>query len=132
MHSHSFLIWTMSLLLPLAACGDSAALGGCDDFPADAAVASGSLGSEDTCGRWALAVGEHLYINVDLTEPDQDCTGTTTGGVTLPYDPIYSNPSNSSPRWTFDVEGVEAGEGALDVSCAEGSTWGARFTVTAR
>lgn len=98
--------------------------------PAEATVPDGGLNNDDDCGHWAVGVDEHLYIRVELTEPDQDCEGETTGSVEQPYAPIYSNLSDSAPKWTFDVLGMEAGEGTLDIVCGEGTTWSGSFTVT--
>lgn len=131
--SASARLWTLSATLLLPACGgegepDDEA--GCASFPEEATPLDGTLDGRDDCGHFSLAVGEHAYVNVEVIEPEADCTGTASGAVALAYDPIYSNPSNGEPKWTFDLEAVSTGEGELDVSCVEGSRWSGRFEVS--
>ncbi len=126
------------LLLPalLLACGDKEedAESGCTDadFPASASDPDGVLDGWDDCGLWALAVGDHAYINVVVSEAEVPCDWDVSGGVVVPYDPTYSNMSDDDPKWTFDVEATETGDGELDVSCDDGSTWTGRFVVGAK
>lgn len=114
----------------VAACGGRGEEEGCADFPGEATAPTGTLGGINDCGHWSLAVGAHVYLNVEVTAPDMDCSGTTSGAVFLPYDPIYSNLSDDAAKWTFDIEGGEAGEGTLDVTCEEGTRWSGIFTVS--
>ena len=120
------------LLLLSPACGgdeEEDGAGGCEEIAAEAESLDGTLDGRDDCGRFSMAVGDHAYVNVEVTAPEEECTGTTSGGVVLPYDPIYSNPSNGEPKWTFDVEAMEAGEGELDVTCVDGTRWTGVFEV---
>ena len=121
--------WRCFTLLALIGCKSDEEATGCSGFP-DAATAPGhTLDNSDDCGHWEVATGAHIYINVVVTEADVPCEGTTEGAVTIPYDPIYSNLSDQDPKWTYDVQGVEPGSGSLDVSCDDGTTFEAMFTV---
>lgn len=124
---------TATLPILLLACGGEEEADdedGCAGFPEEATPLDGTLDGRDDCGAFSLAVGDHAYVNVEVGEPEAECTGTASGAVALAYDPIYSNPSNGEPKWTFDLEALSAGEGELDVSCVEGSRWSGRFEVS--
>lgn len=99
----------------------------------DAPVApEGVLENADTCGYWSIAVDGHLYVNVGLVAPDQDCSAAMDEAVALNSSPIYSNLNTDGPKWTFDVLGVSATESfaSFDVSCDEGTRWAARIAVS--
>lgn len=121
----------LPLLLLLAACGDDEtdSTEGCESFPDEATAIDGPIGAAEDCGRWSLSADKHAYVNVEVSEPEAECTGTPGGVMSLANDPIYSNASNDEPKWTFDLVPSGPGEGSLDVTCVDGSTWGGRFVV---
>ncbi|MDP2315589.1 MAG: hypothetical protein Q8P41_22005 [Pseudomonadota bacterium] len=99
---------------------------GCS-FP-DAAVAPDGV-VEDSCGWYALAVGEHLYANVYVAEPSSPCSVALGEGLSA-RDPIYSAMSDDAPKWTYDVTAEAAGvEQIVDVTCEDGTRWQARVDV---
>ena len=90
------------------------------------------LSAEDTCGFWSLALGDHLYVDVVVTEPLAECEATLGAGLELFSSPIYSAMSNDEPKWTFDVVAVAATDPAgaeVSIECVDGSTWGALVRV---
>lgn len=120
------------LLALLLACAPSDSDAACAAFPAEPTAPEGVLGPEDSCGFWALALGEHLYADVVVTEPLAECDATLGAGLELFSSPIYSAMSNDEPKWTFDVVGVAATEAAgaeLSVRCADGSGFEALVRV---
>lgn len=108
------------MLLLLLACADSTC-----DWPDAAAVPDGPV--EDSCGWWEVAVGEHLYANVYLSEPESPCSDTLDPSLHLNSDPIYSAMSGDSAKWTYDVVVDAAGsEMEVTVTCDDGTAWYAR------
>lgn len=121
--------WRLFTLALIVGCADEEEPDGCTSFPETATPTGRVLDNSDDCGHWEVPTGEHVYINVVITTAEARCEGTADGAVTIPYDPIFSDLSNEDPKWTFDVQGVSEGEGSLDVSCDDGTTFEARFTV---
>jgi hypothetical protein len=115
----------MLLLLSLLACQDDI----CPDGQPDPVALDGVLETADSCGAWTLAVDDHVYINVGITEAESECTAELPASFELPYDPIYSNFEPSGPKWTYDFLAVGAGDEQLTVSCADGTVWTGWFSV---
>ena len=121
------------MLLLLLAWTEPAA-SGCDDYPTDPTPPPGVLGSADTCGYWSLAVGEHLYTSVGVTEAQSPCSAALGDGIVLNADPIYSAMSDDVPKWTFDVVGESStgtGYAGVEIACDDGTEWSARIQVVA-
>ena len=95
----------------------------------DPVVPDDKLTNDDDCGTWEIVLGERLLINITVTEEEAPCEGEVSGGVTMPYSPIYSNQNTEDPKWTFDVRASSPGSGGLDVSCDDGTTFEAFFEV---
>ena len=120
------------LLALLLACASADPDAACDDYPAEPSDPSGVLSTADTCGFWTLEVGDHLYVDVVVTEPLAECEATLGAGLELFSSPIYSAMSNDEPKWTFDVVGTAATDPAgaeVRVECVDGSAWGALVRV---
>jgi hypothetical protein len=83
----------------------------------------------ESCGWYLLDVGDHLYINVYVTEPESPCEADWEPGLEVP-DPIYSDLSNDDPKWTFDIRAQVPGS-ELDVSivCEDGTEIEVRVDV---
>lgn len=119
------------LLALLLACSTEAVTG-CQDYPSTATEPPGVLGSTDTCGYWVIAVDDHLYANVEVTEAQSPCTSALGDGIVLNSDPIYSALSNDVSKWTFDVVGAAAtgtDYAGFEVACDDGTEWSARIQV---
>ena len=117
------------MLLLLLACA-SPSEGGCS-WP-DAAVAPDGVleSAADDCGWWALAVGDHLYVNVAVGEADATCDPPEMDAVlTENAGAIYSNLSGQGPKWTYDLVGAAAGETTVAITCSDGSGFSAKVTV---
>jgi len=112
--------------------GDSAAAEaeGCAAFPESPSAPDGVLESEDSCGWWELPVGEHLYVNVGLSEPKAECSESLGAGLALNASPTYSNFEPDGPKWTFDVVAeASATASAVEITCSDGSAWSALVDV---
>ena len=108
-------------MLFLLACASSTC-----DWPATATAPDGSV--EDSCGYWAVPVGEHLYANVYLSEPESPCEAALDPALHLNSDPIYSAMSNDAAKWTYDVVVDAAGDPLeVTVTCDDGTAWYARI-----
>jgi hypothetical protein len=118
----------MIALLLLACAGEADTAPNCEATEA-AAELPVPMGNEHHCGTFPLTAGEHAYLSV-FVSADAQCEGATDGAVSMPYLPIYTNMSNDEPKWTFDVLGDSAGEGALTVTCDDGTTWTGFFVVS--
>ncbi len=116
------------LFLFVLACAVPPDDGSCTEWPADPAELDGSVDAD--CGWYTLAVGDHLYANVYITEAEAPCEVELDEGLVLNSSPIYSALSNDAPKWTVDVVAEEAGEELLvDVTCEDGTRWQARLDV---
>lgn len=100
-------------------------------WPDAASAPAGVLESAaDDCGWWSLAVGEHLYVNVAVTEADAPCGPPEMDAVLAENaGAIYSNLSGQGPKWTYDLVGVSAGETTVAIHCDDGTQFSARVTV---
>jgi hypothetical protein len=104
----------------------------CADFPTSATEAPTVLENDDSCGHWSVPLGDQLVVSLIITEPEAPCELASDEGLTLLYDPIYTNMSNDSPKWTFQVGADVEAEGVpLEISCEEGTTWAALVDVVA-
>jgi hypothetical protein len=101
--------------------------GACPSY-ADAPTApDGSI--SDSCGWWSLAVGDHLYANVFLSEPEAPCSEALGDGLSLNADPIYSATADA-PKWTYDIVADASGTGlGVDITCDDGTRWSALVDV---
>ncbi|MDP2306014.1 MAG: hypothetical protein Q8P18_08300 [Pseudomonadota bacterium] len=116
------------LLASLIACAAPVDDGSCAEWPADATPADGVV--DETCGWFTLPVGDHLYANVYIVEPESPCDVVLGPGLVLNSSPIYSAMSNDAPKWTVDVVAEAPGEALLvDVACEDGTRWQARVDV---
>lgn len=102
--------------------------GSCTEWPDGPAPLDGVV--EESCGWYTLAVGERLYANVYVTEPEARCDETIGEGVALTNEPIYSAMSNDAPKWTYDLTAESAAEGVLvDITCEEGTRFQVKMDV---
>lgn len=117
------------LFAALLACGTAPSDdGSCAEWPAAPAPADGVV--EASCDWFTLPVGEHLYANVYIAEPESPCDVTVDEGLALFSSPIYSAMSNDAPKWTVDVIAEAPGEALLvDAICDDGTRWQARVNV---
>ncbi|MES2642807.1 MAG: hypothetical protein V4850_25210 [Myxococcota bacterium] len=117
-----------SLFALLLACAAAPEPGSCTTWPGEAAAADGVV--EASCGWFVLPVGEHLYANVYVSEPESPCDVALGEGLKLNSSPIYSAMSDDAPKWTVDVVAESPGESLLvDVTCDDGTRWQARVNV---
>lgn len=116
-------------MLFLLACAEPEPEAHCPTF-ADAIPAPTVVETADDCGTWTLPVGDHLVVNVYISEPEVPCTDEIGAGLERPHEPSYTNMSNDAPKWTYDFVGAEAADGVeLAIVCDEGTEWQARVDV---
>lgn len=108
-----------ALLAPLVACGPEPKPEGCV-WPEEPTAPTGVV--TESCGWYLLEVGDRLYVNVYVTEPESPCDAELGVGLGLPNDPIYSHLSNDDPKWTFDIHAqVPGAELGVDITCEDGT-----------
>ncbi len=116
----------MIALLALLGCG---APGACD-FPADPATPDTVIDETDTCGSWAMAVGDHLVVDLHVLRELPDCALSLGDGLSVPNDPIYTNLTDEGPKYTYDLVAEAAADDAtVDITCDEGTEWHALVTI---
>lgn len=119
----------MLLILGMFACGEPEPEPACEEWRPLANV-DGVIDNDEDCGQWTLPIGEHLYVNVYVSEELSPCEAEHAAEIGLPYDPIYTNLETDGPKWTFDFVGNEVvSDSAIDVSCDDGTEWHARVSV---
>lgn len=116
-------------LLALLAGGCAADAGPCA-FPDAASDPGGVVSNTDACGFWALAVGDHLYLDLHVTTELPTCVAQVGDGLSIPNDPIYTNMADDGPKYTYDiVADAPTDAAAVDITCDEGTSWHAQVAV---
>ena len=120
-------IASLALFASLAACTpDEEPVGGCP-WP-DAPVVPDGVVTE-SCGWYALGIGDHLYVSVYLNEPESLCSFDASTGLGIP-DPIYSYMGNDAPKYTYDITAQVPGpDQEFLVTCADGTDFELRIDV---
>jgi hypothetical protein len=83
------------------------------------------------CGYFSAAVGDHLYVNVYVTDDQTACDDALGEGLSLFASPTWSSFTGGGTKWTYDVVAEAASESftTFDVSCDDGTLFSMRVLV---
>ena len=83
------------------------------------------------CGYFSAAVGDHLYVNVYVSDDQAGCEEALGEGLSLFASPTWSSLSDDETKWTFDVVAEASSEDwtTFDVSCDDGTLFSMRVLV---